>query len=138
MRASLDFFLWPKSGSLVGWASKVSTPSTSERISLRSDVFFCGAKKDVIHSVTSVPPFKPEAEGFGVVFGISKSALFRSLFQNRACGDAELCVRCWRYDRMAGRRGKILRPLNALPDGRRLHSPLCRFVKDVLHIRESE
>lgn len=26
-RASLDFFLWPKSGSLVGGASKVSTPS---------------------------------------------------------------------------------------------------------------
>ena len=30
---------------------------------------FCEAKKDVIHSVTSVPPFKTEAGGFGFVVG---------------------------------------------------------------------
>ena len=51
-----------------GEGSNPSFRATSERISLRSDVFFCEAKKDVIHSVTSVPPFKPEAEGFGFVF----------------------------------------------------------------------
>ena len=51
-----------------GEGSNPSFRATSERISLRSDVFFCEAKKDVIHSVTSVPPFKPEAGGFGFVF----------------------------------------------------------------------
>ena len=33
-----DFFLWPKSGSLAGWASKVSTPNP-ERVSAR-DFYF--------------------------------------------------------------------------------------------------
>ena len=51
-----------------GEGSNPSFRATSERISLRSDVFFCEAKKDVIHSVTSVPPFKPEAGGLGFVF----------------------------------------------------------------------
>ena len=35
-----------------------STLPTSEQISLCSDVFFACGRKDVIHSVTSVPPFK--------------------------------------------------------------------------------
>ena len=75
---------------------------------------------------------KPEASGllfwgFKVRFAPTfffacGKIVIRSGFQNRACGAAELCVRCWRYGRTAGRRGKILRPLNALPDGRRLHS----------------
>ena len=48
--------------------------------------FFCKAKKNVIHSVASVPPLKiePAALGFNFVFGVSKSALLRRLFMPAA------------------------------------------------------
>ena len=49
-----------------------------------SDVFFCEAKKDVIHFVTSVPPFKPEAGGFGFVFWEASVSLRLCLLLTRS------------------------------------------------------